>query len=117
MAQTLIALPQSHAAWGQTGFALILKHEVEALSHDLLPLQQALAYSSVVADEAITVLVGRVDEQSRSVRIAVLYSGLIAGCNCADDPAPAELTLPERCELELVFEADGAVVSVRVLTD
>ena len=105
--EKVIALPLACAAWGRADFAAVLKAELEALPHAALPLQAGLAHSSVVADEPFTVLVGGVDPAERRMRATVLYAGIVAGCNCADDPTPVE-SQPERCELELGFElAEG----------
>ena len=114
MADKIVDLPRACAAWGGAAFAATLKAELEALAHAALPLQQGLARTSAVSDEPFTVLVGGIDAAGRRVRVVVLYSGIVGGCSCADDPTPVP-TVPERCELEFVFEPAAGHARCRLI--
>lgn len=114
MSERMIELPRACAAWGTADFAAVLKAELEALPHAALPLQAGLARTGVVAeDEPFTVLVGTMEDER--VAVTVLYSGLVLGCSCSDDPTPIP-TAPEQCHLELVFEPEAGLARCR-LTD
>ena len=106
----MINLPQSLAVWGSPAFDATFKCEVERLDKDLLPLQQALTQSSHVGDDAVKVMVLHTAEVSGILRIktGVFFSGVIAGCNCADDPTPVDAMTEYG---ELLFEID--VVTAR----
>ena len=103
-----IWLPASAAAWAREDFCAIFLREAAALPAAALPLQQALQRSSAVADEPhqLRCISIREHEGRREIRAGVFYSGIIAGCNCADDPGPQDV-LPEYCELLIVLAADG----------
>ncbi len=82
-----------------------------------LPLQAGLAHSSAVADEPFRVVMLGVDDQPQELRIraGIFYNGIIAGCNCADDPTPPDLE-QEYCELEFLIDTSTAGASVRLLS-
>lgn len=107
-------LPESLRAWGTVDFATVLRRELAAHA-DELPLQQALAGTSNVADEPITVLViaAEADEAMLRARVGIFFAGIIAGCSCADDPTPIE---PQTEYCELVIEIDRASGNVNSLT-
>ncbi|MGB0712599.1 MAG: hypothetical protein ACPGUC_03460, partial [Gammaproteobacteria bacterium] len=64
--------------------------------------------SSAVAPSPIKVVVLSVtaDVGDTEVRVGVFYAGVIAGCNCADDPTPMDEE-NEYCELRLRFGSEG----------
>lgn len=109
----MIYLHNSLKAWGTADFRTTLKNDLECLSVDQLPLQQGLSVSSYVADKPFTVIVLDATEQAEYilVKTTVLYSGVIAGCNCADDPTPVE-EQNEHCEL--LFEIDKCSAATRI---
>lgn len=105
-----LALTRSIAAWHSPAFETTLVEEVQALGpHDqaLWPLLQAgLTRTSAVADAPLGVQVLRSRESNAGriqVLLGVFYAGVIAGCNCADDPSPAD-TITEHCELLLEID-------------
>lgn len=112
----MFKLPRSLAAWGADNFEATLKTELEHLDHADLPLQQALARSSYCSDEPFTVMVLRTTDRGDKLHITVgiAYSGMIAGCNCADDPSPVE-SLPEYCELDLQIDKLTASTSCTLI--
>jgi hypothetical protein len=112
----MLRLPGSLKAWGRPDFDSVLKQEIEQLDPGLLPLQQGLARSSYALGEGFGVAIKRVcDEAGRiRVRIGVFFSGVIAGCSCADDPTALEAQ-PEYCEMELVIDKRTAETTVSLL--
>lgn len=106
-------LPHSFAAWNTDAFDTTFKREVEALDTTLLPLQQALAHSSAVADEPFHVvpMAARETPGGLAVKAGVFYAGITGGCSCADDPTPLE-SQTEHCVL--AFEIDAPHGATRV---
>ena len=113
--QTMISLGAALDAWGTPGFEAVLKAAVEQLDAAILPLQQGLSHSSYACDKDIKVVITRAVEVTGTLRVtaAVFYSGIIAGCSCADDPTPAD-TCPEYCEIQIDInmQTAGAVISL-----
>lgn len=107
-----IVLRDSLAAWGTPAFAATLKNELQRLGADALPLQEALARSSAVAGDGIEVMFIGADDDPQWIRarVGVFYSGIIAGCSCADDPTPVEAQT-EYCELVLTIDRQTAEAS------
>ena len=114
----MIYLIQSLASWNSEAFEHDFCAEVEALPATLLPLQQGLALSSSVADDPFRVMLISVEETASGLqaRAGVFYSGVIAGCSCADDPTPQERQ-QEYCELEFLIESETAQTTVSLLVD
>jgi hypothetical protein len=100
--QTMIQLGRALDAWGTAAFKAVLKEDIEQLDAKRLPLQQGLSHSSYACDDDIKVVIISVAEASGTIcaRAGIFYSGVIAGCNCADDPTPAD-TCPEYCEIQI----------------
>ncbi|MCU7906385.1 MAG: hypothetical protein KZQ76_11200 [Candidatus Thiodiazotropha sp. (ex Epidulcina cf. delphinae)] len=109
----MIHLPKAREAWLSPEFRQILKHELETIDAKLLPLQQGLALSSYVSEEPFSVIIIDADDGPGTIRVkaAIMYSGIIAGCSCADDPTPLD-TQTEYCELQL--EIDKSTAGTRV---
>jgi hypothetical protein len=101
----MILLTESLNAWNSAEFRTVLKRELEQLDPGLLPLQEGLSLSSHVLDEPVTVIVLAVTDTSDAIqaRAGVFYSGVIAGCNCADDPTPVEAQI-EYCEIAISID-------------
>jgi hypothetical protein len=111
----MLELKKSLQAWGTVAFAEVLKRELAQQAAEL-PLQQALARSNYVAETPVTVMVNGKEDAGKKIRVTVgiFYSGVIAGCSCADDPTPdSELT--EFCELSLEIDKDTAESTVTLL--
>lgn len=120
-----LQLPRSLAAWDTPDFGATLKQEIEAAGAAALPLQQALSFSSYALDGAVSVMIlGVGDMESPAgvtpatidARIGVFFSGIVAGCNCADDPTPVE-PQNEYCELELAIDKTTAETAIRLVAD
>lgn len=114
----LIRLPDSLAAWQTAGFGTTLCRELEALGPHRLPLQQGLAHSSCVSDRPIRAML--VDDagadDAPGARVGVFYTGIVAGCNCADDPTPVD-EQNEYCVLRITIDPDTAEAQVSLLPD
>lgn len=108
----MIRLPESLHAWNTPAFAAALKRELEAQAREL-PLQGAVATTSMALDDAVSVMfIGAADEgDAIRARVGVFFSGIVAGCSCADDPTPVE-PQNEYCELLLLIDkATGEVAA------
>ena len=114
----MIRLTKSLKAWGTTNFADILKTEVEQVKADALPLQQGLSLSSYVTDSPHKAVIVNVSEEADFIRVkaGLFYSGIIAGCSCADDPTPiSEQT--EYCEVLFAINKKTAEAKVILLRE
>ncbi len=102
-------LSNSLHAWGTPEFARVLKIELEQLDSTALPLQRALKSGSYVLDEPFTVMIisAASGGDMLAARAGVFYSGVLSGCNCADDPTPVEAQ-PEYCEIEILIDKQTA---------
>ncbi len=114
----MIRLSKALHAWGTPGFSDALKQEVEQLDAGALPLQQGLRYSSCVTPRPFQVMLLGVSEAAGSlaVRAGIFYTGVIAGCSCADDPTPVD-ELNEYCEVLLVIDRNSADTTVSLIGD
>lgn len=114
----MIRLTRSLNAWGTPGFEAILKAEIEQLGADQLPLQQGLSTSSYAQDDKIQVRVISVSGEVGFIRakVGIFYAGIIAGCNCADDPTPVE-EQNEYCEVQLDIDKMTAETTVAFLPE
>ncbi len=109
----MIRLEKSLRAWGTSAFNEVLKSEIEQLDTHSLPLQQGLSRSSHVADSGFRVMILRASEHGDSlyIKAGIFYSGIIAGCSCADDPTP----VPEQSEYcEIVLEISKPTAETRI---
>ena len=99
ISNAMFNLPESLNAWHSEAFNQTLKNEICALNPDLLPLQEGLQHSSyAIADNlSVMVLSTAEDDDNLKIKIGLFYSGVIAGCNCADDPTPVD-EITEYCD-------------------
>jgi hypothetical protein len=114
----MLHLPRSLAAWPSPDFAATLKLELEQLDPAALPLQAGLTSSSYVHGDRFTVMVigTREDAESIKVKVGIFYEGIVAGCNCADDPTPVEAQ-SEYCEVEVRIDKATAAAVARLVRD
>ena len=112
----MIELSDSLAAWSGNDFATVFKREVAMLSLDQLPLQQALTSGSVASKENLQITINRSRQLQGKLVVdaGIFYSSIIAGCNCADDPTPADL-INEYCELRFSIDLDSAETRISIL--
>jgi hypothetical protein len=114
----MIRLPHSLNAWGTPGFNDVLKREIEQLDAAALPLQQGLARSSHVTDRPFQAMIIGVHEAAGLIRVkaGIFYTGIIAGCSCADDPTPID-ELTEYCVVQLDIDRTTADATVTLLEE
>lgn len=95
-----ICFERALATWPGADFGATLRAEILALDPDCLPLQEALELSSHVAPGplGVTMLSVSHDEDFIKAKVGISYSGIIAGCSCADDPTPLS-EIAEYCEV------------------
>lgn len=112
----MIRLSQSLRAWGSPEFQDVLKKELEQLDAGQLPLQQGLTTSSHALAGEFSVMITRVSEMATviCVRAGIFYTGITAGCNCADDPTPVE-GQSEYCEVQIDIDKLTAEAVVMLL--
>ncbi len=81
-----------------------------------LPLQQGLSQSSVALDDELSVVIlGKHQDSTHiHVKVALFYTGIIAGCNCADDPSPADVQ-QEHCEIMASISKQTGDIETRLL--
>ena len=114
----MLLLKQSLNTWDKENFTAVFKAEVSHLPHDVLPLQQGLTLSSYVSDEAFTpiILNACANESSIVIKTGIFYTGIIAGCSCADDPSPLD-TQNEYCEVIFTINKQSAEANIELLCD
>ncbi|TNF93958.1 MAG: hypothetical protein EP297_12235 [Gammaproteobacteria bacterium] len=108
-----VFLTDSLNAWKTPAFKEILKEEIERLGSGVLPLQQALSQGNYAKEDDFTVVVLNFSEDADCVhaKTGIFYSGIIAGCSCADDPTTVD-EHTEYCEVQ--FDIDKATSETTV---
>ena len=96
----MIRLSESLNAWGSPDFEQVFKAEVAALDPHDIPLQQGLSYSSYLSSEPFSPVILKFSETDNTLHVTttIFYTGIIAGCSCADDPTPQDLQ-NESCDI------------------
>ena len=113
----MLLLERSLQAWNTPDFNDVFKSEVSKLDEKSLPLQAGLSYSSIAISDNLsaTVLESRIvchdGVDQIYVRAGLFYEGMIAGCNCSDDPSPIDTTM-EYCEA--IFHIDMQTSQAKV---
>jgi hypothetical protein len=112
----MIRLTKTLNAWGTSGFEDVLKSEVEQIDADRLPLQQGLSATSQVTDSQHKVMIISVADDDGFIQVTtgIFYSGIIAGCSCADDPTPVD-EQNEYCEVRFRIDKKTAETTVALL--
>jgi len=114
----MIQLSKSLKAWNTPDFRDTLKDEVAHLDATLLPLQEGLSHGSYTNGENISVLILGVSESSGVIHVktGIFYTGIIAGCSCADDPTPIN-EHTEYCEVQFDINIETAETKVTLLPE
>ena len=114
----MVQLTLALSAWGTPEFENVLKAEIEQLGVDQLPLQQGLSTSSYALDSSLKARIIKVSDDANciSAKVGLFYTGVIAGCNCADDPTPVE-EQNEYCEVRLDINKSTAGMTVTLLPE
>lgn len=114
----MMKLLQIIQALGSDNEKNIVKTVIENIDPALLPLQQGLTYSSYVGKSPFKAIILKITDESNIiiVKAGIFYTGIIAGCNCSDDPSPTD-EQTEYCELQFNINKKSAEASVELLTD
>lgn len=98
-------LPLSLQAWSSDSFEATFKREICSLDADLLPLQQGLEHSNYAVSDKLAVIILSAEQAGTNINIkaGLFYNGIVAGCNCADDPTPVDET-NEYCEIFICID-------------
>jgi hypothetical protein len=112
----MLKLTLSLQAWNTAIFSDVLSKEIRSLDLKSLPLQQGLRYSSIANSENLAVSILKASENGDSVLVnaGLFYTGIIAGCNCADDPTPVD-EINEYCEIEIRINRVTAETSITLI--
>lgn len=83
-----------------------------------LPLQQGLSTGSYAIGDKLSVMIIGVSEEANFIRAkaGIFYSGIIAGCSCADDPTPVNEE-SEYCEVQLDINKLTAETTIALLAE
>lgn len=114
----MIRLNKSLKAWDVPEFSDVFKREIEKLDAYLLPLQLGLMISSHVSDRPVQAMILKQSEEADLIRVkaGIFYTGIIAGCSCADDPTPiAEQN--EYCVLAFCIDKQTAETTVTLVSE
>ena len=114
----MIKLTKSLQALAGPNFKTILKTDIQNIDPALLPLQQGLSLSSYVSDNPFSVTILNVTETPDAliIKSGVFYTGIIAGCSCADDPSPQDQQ-NEYCEVQFTIDKSSAETNIILLSD
>lgn len=109
----MIDFSEALKAWGAPEFKAVFKKAVEKMGVKQLPLQQGMSFSDYALDNNIGVSLLSTLELGDVIHVkaGIFYEGMIAGCNCADDPTPAD-TQTEYCEVLFVINKNSGQASV-----
>jgi hypothetical protein len=96
-------------------FALWLQQKLGALPASQFDLQQALQRGSFALPETLRVSILSIERQgvTARIRINLFFKSVIAGCNCADDPTPAD-TLDEYGSATLLLDQNQDLLEVHI---
>ena len=114
----MIRLIEVLDAWGTPDFSETLRAAIEAMDASQLPLQQGLATTSHALDAGLKAMIIGFSEEPQVIRAkaGIFYSGIIAGCSCADDPTPVD-EQHEYCEVRLDIDKETAETRITLLPD
>ena len=114
----MFQLPKSLHAFGDSAFEKTFKTEIEQLDPTLLPLQPGLSVGGYALYDSFNVMFIGITEQDNSllVKTGIFYHGVIAGCSCADDPSPTDVTT-EYCEVLFEIDCETGEATVALLSE
>ena len=113
----MFKLGLSLQAWNTKDFNTVFKEEVCSLDADTLPLQQGLSGSSYANGDNLSISVLKVENENNKlfIKAGLFYTGIIAGCNCADDPTPVNEN-NEYCEVLFCINKKTAETTVSLIS-
>ncbi|MDP2829599.1 MAG: hypothetical protein Q8O37_13445 [Sulfuricellaceae bacterium] len=111
-------LPASLAAWNTPAFADTFKQELARLDTTLSLLQQGLRFSSYALAEKLKISVISANELPGTIQVkaGLFYTGVIAGCSCADDPTPVD-EIAEYCEVLVDIDKVTAGTKITLIAE
>ena len=114
----MIRLTKTLNARGTSDFEAILKKEIELMDAGQLPLQQGLTTGSYVINGKLKAMIIGISEEPDFIRVkaGIFYSGIIAGCACADDPTPINEE-SEYCVVQLNIDKHTAETTIALLAE
>lgn len=108
-------LPKTLAAWQKDDFKQIAKAEIERLDGKLLPLQAGLSHSTyALTDKFSAIVYAPKSADTDFFRASISYSGIIAGCSCANDPTPVD-EITEFIELKVLINKETAEAEFKLI--
>ena len=114
----MIRLNNTLNAWDTPEFPNVFQQEIAALATTLLPLQEGLTISSQVTDRPVQAMILSTGDDGNLIRVkaGIFYTGIIAGCSCADDPTPiAEQN--EYCVMEFCIDKQSGLTAVKLVAE
>ena len=113
----MLYLNLSLQAWNTPAFNDVLLKEICSLDAATLPLQQGLSSSSYATADKLSAMILNIDNDDCEiiVKAGLFYTGVIAGCSCADDPTPVEEN-NEYCEVLFRINKRTAETNVSLIS-
>lgn len=114
----MIRLDKALRAWGSPDFKTILKHDIESMDAELLPLQQGLTIGNYVIANQHTAMINSASEAGNLICVTagIFYQSVISGCSCADDPTPVNEN-NEYCVMRLDIDKVTAATAVSLVME
>lgn len=114
----MINLKNILTEWGTPIFLEHIKIELNKLGVEHLPLQKGLSRSNIALDDNIKAIILNSSSKEKSIQVkaGIFYTGIVAGCNCSDDPSPIDVE-NEYCEVELDINKLSGDTSIKLLID
>jgi hypothetical protein len=111
-------LNKTLAAWQTPAFNAVCMAEIKQLDANLLPLQQGLTHSNTANADSLSVRIISETElpDCLQIKAGLFYTGIIAGCSCADDPTPND-EINEYCEVRFEIDKRTSEATVTLLQD
>lgn len=118
MVAPMIRFAASLEAWGTPEFNDILRQEIEALEGVQLPLQEGLTSSSYALNDRISAMIIAVSDAGTTIcaKVGIFYTGIMAGCSCADDPTPITRQ-HEYCVVQFTIDKTTADTTLLLMED
>lgn len=112
----MLELSNEINTWDHPDFKATLKQSLETLDPNLLPLQQGLSHSSYVGatPHQVVILTSTDTAAQIEIKCGIFYGGIIAGCQCADDPTPPD-ECQEYCEVMVRIEKSSGRAEISLL--
>lgn len=114
--ETQIDLHLCLSHWGSDAFQASIKAALQQQDASSLPLQQGLSQGSYASEKNLSVVILSVRDDAAHIRVnaGVFYTGIIPGCQCADDPSPNN-EVNEYCDIQVVIDKSTGMSRVCLL--